>query len=404
MGLVKRAGSPFHWMNIRRPGQKPLRRSTGIRIDGGTAYQTAENLTLAKTMLALEEAKYARAKYGLEPTPATARAIPTLATFFRDEYEPWLKRERADRWEQPSQRLQALFFPTLAHVRLDQIRPHVIEGWRAERLATGVEPQSVARELTYLLGLIAKAVEWERLAVSPLATLKVEHVPSPEIIRYLTPTEETRLLRALAVRDASWAAARQRFNAHRAARGKPALPIRPHYKDWLTPAVIVALHTGIRRKELFRLDWRAIDWRAGTLTVTARTSKGKRYPRHIPMNALCRLVLRGWRERIGRDTGPVLVSRNGLPLTYVQTSWDDVLEDAAITDFRWHDLRHTFASKLIQRGVSLLQVSKLLGHRSLKTTMRYAHLAPDQARTAVELLEGSGAAAHYAQPSHTWEE
>lgn len=396
MGLYRRPGSPYHWMLVPRVGQTPLRKSTRVLIDGGTPAQTRTNLALAKAMLSIESGKEARARYALPADPQDVTIdVPTLEAFLEDEYLPWLKRERPDRWEAPAKRIRALFFPTFRHYRLDDLRPAVIEVWRAERLTAAspkkkagatVTKQSVERELNYLLGLITKAVEWERLSASPLAKLDIAHTPSPEIIRYLTADEEQRLVAALEARDQGSVETRARFNAHRIARRRAPLPARLHYKDWLTPSVLVALHTGIRRKELFTLTWREIDFQANVLTVTATTSKGKRYPRRIDMNAPCLRALTRWREASGRKSGLVFVGRRGEPLTEAQGAWDRVLRDAGITDFRWHDLRHTFASKLVQAGVSLYVVQKLLGHRSLKTTERYAHLAPSQGQRAVEML------------------
>lgn len=395
MGLFTRPNSPFHWMHIARPGRPPLRKSTGVRIDGGTKFQTATNLQLAKAVLAIEEARIVREAHGLAEPDATAIAtVPTLRTFHEQQYEPWLKRERPDRWQQPARRIRALFFPTLGGLRLDELRPAVVEAWRAARLTaaspkkaiTTVAKQSVDRELNYLRGLVAKAVEWEVLPVSPLAKLKIAHTPSPEIVRYLTADEEARLVAALAARDAKGIATRERFNAHRQARGRPPLPTLIYYKDWLTPVVILSLHLGARRKEVFSLTWADIDMRAAVVTVTALTSKGKRYPRRLDANSVCLEVLTRWREQTGRKSGLLFLSRKGKQLVEPQQAWDDVLTTAEITDFRWHDLRHTFASKLVQAGVSLYVVQKLMGHRSLKTTERYAHLAPSQSREAVARL------------------
>jgi len=96
-------------------------------------------------------------------------------------------------------------------------------------------------------------------------------------------------------------------------------------------------------------------------------------------------VLRRWRDQCAGakptdDVFPVTTS--------FKTAWSAVLKSAGITRFRWHDLRHHFASRLVQVGVSLNTVRELLGHSSLATTLRYAHLGPDQKREAVEMLTG----------------
>ena len=95
---------------------------------------------------------------------------------------------------------------------------------------------------------------------------------------------------------------------------------------------------------------------------------------------------------------PRLVGRNGAsPYVFnnpdtgtrwidIKKGWGSALKVSGVRDFTFHDLRHTFASRLVQRGVSLKAVQELLGHSNIKTTMRYAHLAPDNLRSAVEVL------------------
>ncbi|MBA6130098.1 tyrosine-type recombinase/integrase, partial [Pseudomonas juntendi] len=79
-------------------------------------------------------------------------------------------------------------------------------------------------------------------------------------------------------------------------------------------------------------------------------------------------------------------SQTGGVMDNVKKSWDGVLKEANISSFRWHDLRHTFASNLAMKGVPLNTIRDLLGHADLKMTLRYAHLAPDSKAAAVELI------------------
>ncbi len=79
--------------------------------------------------------------------------------------------------------------------------------------------------------------------------------------------------------------------------------------------------------------------------------------------------------------------KSGAKLVNIRKAWVKVLADAGIKNFRWHDLRHHFASKLVQKRVDLNTVRDLLGHADLKMTLRYAHLSPDNKADAVALLE-----------------
>jgi len=96
-------------------------------------------------------------------------------------------------------------------------------------------------------------------------------------------------------------------------------------------------------------------------------------------------VLRQWQKQI-KGEGLVFPGKNGSRLDNVRKSWAGLLKNASITGFRWHDLRHDFASKLVMAGVPLNTVRDLLGHADLTTTLRYAHLAPDHRAQAVALL------------------
>ena len=156
------------------------------------------------------------------------------------------------------------------------------------------------------------------------------------------------------------------------------------YGDHLTPMVLLSLNTGLRRGELFSLHWKDIAMHTKTLTVRGETAKTKQ-TRHLPLNAEALQVLMAWHQQsAGEDL--VFPGKNGQRLDNVRKAWAGVLTAAGIVGFRWHDLRHTFASKLVMAGVPLNTVRELLGHTTPAMTLRYAHLAPDHKASAVERL------------------
>ena len=147
----------------------------------------------------------------------------------------------------------------------------------------------------------------------------------------------------------------------------------------MAPAILLSVNTGLRRGELLKLRWRSIDFNRHLLIFGGPDSK-IRQTRHVPLNTEAMSVLKRWREQV---PGRIRVFDIA---TGFKTARMHVLKRAHISKFRWHDLRHHFASRLVQRGVPLNTVRDLLGHSSVQMSLRYAHVAPDQRREAVAKL------------------
>jgi site-specific recombinase XerD len=98
-------------------------------------------------------------------------------------------------------------------------------------------------------------------------------------------------------------------------------------------------------------------------------------------------VITGWQEQTEGTEGLVFVNGEGQRFGWIKTSWSKLLKDAEIENFRWHDMRHHFASHLVMGGVDLNTVRELLGHSDYAMTLRYAHLAPEHKLKAVEVLD-----------------
>jgi site-specific recombinase XerD len=150
-----------------------------------------------------------------------------------------------------------------------------------------------------------------------------------------------------------------------------------------TPEVVLAMNTGMRRSEQFRLRWTDLDLARGREMLTVERSKNSE-KRHIPLNDQALEAIRELRTRALAEGSEFVISatdrqREGNYPIWFRTA----LEQAKIKNFRWHDLRHTFASRLTMAGRDLRTVQELLGHKTMSMTVRYSHLSAPHKREAV---------------------
>lgn len=156
-----------------------------------------------------------------------------------------------------------------------------------------------------------------------------------------------------------------------------------HPNQKFANVVRLLILTGARKGEVMGATWDQFDLDRGTWTKPAHTTKQKRIE-HVPLSAQAVALLAEMKCGINDETGYVFPSRKaGQPVTEIKKFWDEVRRAAGIKNARIHDLRHTFASHLVSGGVSLPIVGRLLGHTQPQTTQRYAHLADDPLRDAV---------------------
>lgn len=241
---------------------------------------------------------------------------------------------------------------------LDRIGKADIDAYKAAKLKAGVAKKTVNNHLAVLRKLLNLAEEYKVIASTPkLRALKLEE----QDFTFLDFDETDRLL---AVIPARW-----------------------------RPMVFVALRTGLRIGELLALKWEDIDLKAGRLVVKRTLWNGQENApkggkrREIPLSRATVGVLQSIRSL--REY--VFTTPEGVRLTHSMVK--DVVPSACklaglSKRATFHDLRHTFASHLVMRGRSLKEVQELLGHSTIAMTMRYAHLAPDVKKDAVEALDG----------------
>ena len=180
----------------------------------------------------------------------------------------------------------------------------------------------------------------------------------------------------------------ERINANqwRADREYPLYPeFSDDFCDHLMPMVLLSINTGLRQGELFHLDWSMVNLSEGSLILAGGITKNSS-SRYIPLNDEAKHIMQRLYNKSVTKEGLVFPSKNNQPFNNIKRSWSAVLKKAQITQFRWHDLRHHFASKLVMAGVDLNTVRELLGHSDIKMTLRYSHLAPEHKVNAVRKI------------------
>lgn len=220
-----------------------------------------------------------------------------------------------------------------------------------DREAPVVSKRTVDVVMARLKRLFSLCVEWGLLERSPAERVKLFREDVMRV-RYLSEEEEDLLLGAAS----------------------------PH----LCRIITVALNTGMRKGELMGLRWQDVDLKNGVAYIPATRAKGKR-DRRIHLNAPAVAAL----EELARpidSTELVFNSLTGGPHGNLERLWRRALAASDLQDFHFHDLRHTFASRLVMAGVDLNTVRELLGHTNLIMTLRYAHLAPSRLKEAVRIL------------------
>ncbi len=337
MGLVKRGS--IWWMSFTYQGQQ-VRRSTET-----SDRQLAEAI-LGKIRVQIVEGKF------FDKPKEDAKTFSELMERYLTEHAS--RRAQSRRYGIMVTNLKRFF----GNPTLTQVTPKTIVAYKNKRYADGVTPATINRELAVLKKAFNLACrEWEWAKENPVCRVSMERELNTRD-RWLTEEEEHRLLAAAA----------------------------PGVRE----LIVFAINTGMRRGEILSLTWAGVDLTRRTVTVF-KSKNGER--RTIPANqAVMDLLIEKRRQKEsmkGLVSEVVFASETGTPLdgSNLRRGFLNALEDARITDLHFHDLRHTFATRLVQAGVDLYKVQRLLGHKSPSMTQRYAHHYPESLRDGVEVLD-----------------
>ena len=326
MSLYKRTDSPRWWVKISHGG-RTIQRSTGTE-DKAQAQEYHDKLKAS-----LWEQK----RLGVKPRRAWKEAVVRWLAETSDKatHDGDIKKLR---W------LDAF----LGKLMLDEITLDVIDRVKSERLKT-VSKSTVNRYLAVVRSILLRARdEWEWIDKAPKVKLFRE---PPGRERSITVEQAEALLREL-----------------------PA-----HQRD----VVLFTLATGLQQSNVLRLEWTHVNLESGHAWVDADQSKNRR-PIAVPLNLKALEVLR---RQIGKHPARVFTYA-GRPLDRANThAWQKALKRAGIENFRWHDLRHTWATWHRQSGTPTHELQRLGGWRTSVMVERYAHLAPDHLATAANRLD-----------------
>ena len=342
MGLYKRG--EVWWYSFFQNGRR-IQRSSGktnkkaAAIDYANAMQGLKETKPVEEAKPIEEVKPAEVDHIFEDLRERymefhSRRTKAAGSISRDEYS--------------FKQLEKSF----TGMRLKELTPMRISEYKERRRKDGATEATLAKELQLLRNALNIAMrEWEWIETTPFLKVKIE-VPKNAIERYLTPAEEEALLKAC--------------------------------PDWLKDIVLFAINTGMRRGEILSLRWPQVDLERKVVTLLKTKNKEKR---SVPVNAKVYELLKG---KVTKRSNSGLVfpsgTKNEIDPHNLERAFRAAREKAGLLDVRFHDLRHTAGSRMAQAGVDIYTISKILGHKTLTMTMRYAHHNVESLRHGVDAL------------------
>ncbi len=333
--MFKRSG--VWWTCIRHNGRK-------VQKSLETPDRRLAKAIEAKVRTELVEGNYFDKPIGRDKT------FPQLVAKFMKEHAPKVSDGQQRSYATSSKHLIKFF----GEADLLSISPKLISRYKVLRREAGLKPATINRELAMLSKAFNLAVkEWEWLEINPVSRVSKEKEDN-ERDRWLTVDEEACLLE--------------------------------NCPDWLRDIILFNLHTGLRQDELLSLTWDRVNMFRKTILIKD-TKNGK--PKTIPLNKTALGILETKAKIVSIKSKIVFHSMNGTKIDKhnLRRAFVIAMERAGIEDFTFHGLRHTFATRLAQSGVDLYKISKLLGHKDIKTTQRYSHHCPESLRDGVEMLE-----------------
>jgi integrase len=340
--------------------------------DGKTCHQKIGRTDDLDLDAARSKARKLKAEITLGKDPRAEdrarKAVLTLDDFFKDHYLPHAKVHKRT-WKKDSELYDLRLKRVFGSTRLDRIKRHEIQSFHVALKNDGLSPAYADHFVKLLRHALNLAVEWEMLERNPASRVHLFNADN-RVEHYLDDDQLERLLAVL----------RADTERNHTAR----------------MVALFLLSTGARLNEALRAKWQEVDRDNRVWRIPAATSKSKKV-RSVPLNASALEVL----DRLDTedDSEWLFVNRRtGKPLTTIHKVWERLRKKAGLPHLRIHDLRHMYASFLVNSGRTLYEVQQILGHRDPVVTQRYAHLssralrdAADAASTAIDGASGGSA-------------
>jgi len=211
---------------------------------------------------------------------------------------------------------------------------------------------TINRWIACLKHMLTKAKQWKMITAQILWDIRdIEmKTENPGRLRWLSEDECNGLLQAAA----------------------------PHIR----PILITCLHTGLRKSNVTLMTWEHVDLENGLIKIPWGNTKQKKY-HEAPMSPTVKDMI----EKLPRRSDYVFTKSNGKPYGNISKAFNNALNAVEITDFKLHDLRHTFASQLYLNGTDIYTISGLLGHSTIQMTKRYTHVNKDVAKRTVAIFD-----------------
>ncbi|GAN34857.1 MAG: site-specific integrase [Candidatus Brocadia sp. AMX2] len=333
--MYKRGGV---WWTCIRYGGKKIQRSLE------TADKKLAQAIEAKIKTEIVEGKY------FEKLTGNSKTFTDMMEKFMKEHAPSVSISMQRSYSASLKHL----IPFFGTSKLSSISPKMISEYKVLRKSEEAKPATVNRELAMLSKAFNLAVkEWEWIKDNPVSKVPKEKEGNDRD-RWLADDEKKRLLN-----------------------------VSP---PWLRNIIIFDLHTGLRQGELLSLQWNRVNLLRRTIIIQ-ETKSGK--PRTIPLNQVAFDILTE-KSKIRNIKNDLVFSSgvgNKIDRHNLRRAFNIAIEKAGLRDFHFHDLRHTFATRLAQKGIDIYKISKLLGHHDIRMTQRYSHHCPDSLRDGVQILE-----------------